>query len=233
MQGKSFGAFTTASEANAIIPLLPKKGAIVLDVGANQGLWTKALLASAEDQIERIYAFEPSRANHEALSQIDWPGLEVVHAAVGRAPGTVTIYSDYAGSGLASVHPRHDVTQTMQEQVPMVSLDDFVYGRGLERIDFLKMDIEGHELFALEGAARLLSERRVRALSFEFGDSNLNSRTFFRDFWEKLTGYGFSLFRITPGAKLYPITRYWSDLEEFVGVANYVAVLRGDDSASS
>lgn len=232
IQGKSFGAYTTELEVRAILSLLPAEGAIVFDVGANQGLWTRALLALAETRVERIYAFEPAQAHHTALQQVEWAGLDIIRAAVGKESGIATIFSDYEGSGLASIHRRHDVPQLVRETVPMTSLDDFTNERNISRIDFIKMDIEGHELFALAGAERLLTERRIRALSFEFGDSNLNSRTFFRDLWEVLTGFGFELFRIAPGGQLYAIRRYWTDLENFVGVANYVAVLRRDDSAA-
>ncbi|MBA2668899.1 MAG: hypothetical protein H0U67_00835 [Gemmatimonadetes bacterium] len=40
-----------------------------------------------------------------------------------------------------------------------------------------------------------------------------------------LGGFGFKIFRIVPGAKLYPTTRYLPDLEDSAGVASYVAVL--------
>jgi hypothetical protein len=51
----------------------------------------------------------------------------------------------------------------------------------------MKMDIEGHELFALRGAKRALARGVIRPLSFEFGTGNINSRTFFRDYWDLLT----------------------------------------------
>jgi FkbM family methyltransferase len=232
-QGKSWGAFTTESEVRAILPFLPQTGAIVFDVGANQGLWTRALMECAATRVERIYAFEPCEAHRASLEQIRWPGFELVQAAVGREAGTAVIHSEAAGSLTASLHARLDVPQTIREEVPVVSLDDFAGERGIGRIDFLKMDIEGHELFALQGATTLLSERRIRALSFEFGDSNLNSRTFFRDFWEMLGSLGFGIFRIVPEGKLFPITRYCRDLEDFVGVSNYVAVLSQDNGSAA
>jgi hypothetical protein len=89
----------------------------------------------------------------------------------------------------------------------------------------MKMDIEGHELFALRGAQRALTSRKIGALSFEFGCGNINSRTFFRDFWNLLNGSGFDIWRIAPGGREVRIIEYYEDLEYFRGATNYVAAL--------
>jgi hypothetical protein len=88
------------------------------------------------------------------------------------------------------------------------------------------MDIEGHELFALKGALAALGAKRIGALSFEFGAGNVNSRTFFRDFWQLLTPLGYELRRICPGGATTTLFEYYEDLEFFRGVTNYLAVLK-------
>ena len=93
------------------------------------------------------------------------------------------------------------------------------------------MDVEGHELFVLRGARQSLASRKIGALSFEFGCGNINSRTFFRDFWELLTGAGFSIWRITPSGKYLPVGDYYEDLEYFRGLANYVAELKPESDS--
>jgi hypothetical protein len=66
----------------------------------------------------------------------------------------------------------------------------------------------------------------IRALSFEFGLNNIESRTFFRDFWDLLVPFGFSIFRIAPGGNLIQIHEYREELEYFKIVSNYVAVIQ-------
>jgi hypothetical protein len=89
----------------------------------------------------------------------------------------------------------------------------------------MKMDIEGHELSALRGAANALGTGVIRALAFEFGSGNINSRTFFRDYWELLTkSHNYRIRRVLPGGRLLPVDRYSEELEYFRGVTNYVAV---------
>ncbi len=226
MQGKGLGAANLEAEAAAIVPLLPERGAVVLDVGAHKGRWTRALLACAETRISRLFAFEPSTASLEHLAGIG--GVEVVAAAVSDRDGSAMLYSTEPGASLGSLYQRRldhlGATHTPQEIVRLVTLDTFADERGICVIDFMKMDIEGNELAALRGSARLLAARRIRALSFEFGDCNLDGRTYFRDLWDMLTAVGFKIFRIVPLARLLPIHRYTTDLETFEPT-NYVAVL--------
>jgi hypothetical protein len=104
------------------------------------------------------------------------------------------------------------------------TLDSFAEEEDLAKIDFLKMDIEGHELSALGGASRLLERKVIRALSFEFGGCNIDSRTYFQDFWHLLRDSGFQVFRILPRGRLLRIDHYSEHLEVFT-TTNYLAAL--------
>ncbi len=132
-----------------------------------------------------------------------------------------------AGSGIGSLHQRdlasYGITHEKQEDVVTTTLDDFVQRSGIERVDYLKLDVEGHELSALRGAERLLRERRIRALSFEFGGTQLDSRFFFRDYWKLLASYGYGIHRLLPGGALLPMRAYDVALEVF-RLTTYVAL---------
>ena len=92
------------------------------------------------------------------------------------------------------------------------------------RIDYLKLDIEGHELFALKGGARMLAERRVRFVQFEFGEANVDFRTYIRDF-HSLLGPDYCLHRIVADG-LRQIPAYSAELEEVFATINYLAELK-------
>ena len=63
----------------------------------------------------------------------------------------------------------------------MTTVDAYCAAEGIERVDYLKVDAEGHDLAVLQGAAGML-EVGVRFVQFEFGGGNIDSRTFLRDF---------------------------------------------------
>ena len=59
----------------------------------------------------------------------------------------------------------------------------------------MKIDIEGNEYKALRGGMKLLTEKRIKAIQIETGGSNIDSRTYFRDFWDLLHN-DYSVYRI-------------------------------------
>jgi FkbM family methyltransferase len=228
-QGKGSGGHSVAEEVRAALPFLPQQGAVVLDVGANKGLWSRTMLAEAGERLARLVAVEPSRHNWLEIEAIADPRFSLIRKALSESDGTATLHMDAPGSGLASLTQRNlthvGLAMEESEAIETVRLDTLLAELGLERIDFMKLDIEGHELSALQGGEKALAEGRIRALSFEFGGSNIDTRTFFRDFWLLLHGHGYALLRIVPGGSPVPIQRYHERLESFV-TTNYLAILR-------
>jgi FkbM family methyltransferase len=94
------------------------------------------------------------------------PNLVVVQAAVGEKAEKLQLYSDSADSKWASLYKRNDsFTRGFEFQtftVPVITIDELMEEQGLDHVDFMKMDIEGHELFALRGASVALRARRSR-----------------------------------------------------------------------
>jgi FkbM family methyltransferase len=201
---------------------------VVIDCGANRGEWTREVRRRLGSDEGTWVAVEPSPGCLPFLES--FTNLEIIHAGVGEREELLRLYTNEGTSELASLHPRSDSMAQGREfaaiDVKIVTLDSIIGEKQLNKVDFLKMDLEGHELFALRGAVRALERRQIRALSFEFGIGNVNSRTFFRDFWNFLTPLGFELRRICPGGTTILVTEYYEDLEFFRGVTNYIAILK-------
>ncbi|MEV1051974.1 FkbM family methyltransferase [Streptomyces sp. NPDC049887] len=207
---------------------------VIFDVGANYGQWSTGLHSALGTRNGRYFLFEPQPACRPALARTRVPNQVVIPAAVSDEEGSATIFADTPGSGVASVHRRRDSyfgdMTAHQEKVPVTTIDREVERWGVERIDLLKLDIEGAEYQALRGAAGSLRDRRVTTIAFEFGSANVYSRTFFRDFWDLLTPLGYRLWRICPGGVLLPVQAYTEELEHFRGVSNYLASLGTPES---
>jgi FkbM family methyltransferase len=198
---------------------------IVFDVGANVGDYASQVLERFESGV-RIFAFEPSRRSFEHLSaRLEGKdGVQLFNIGFGDNEEVVPLYSTGEASPLASVYDRPldhvGLSMTEREDVRITRLDDFCHEEGIAHIDLLKLDVEGHELKALQGAAGLIEAGGIDFIQFEFGGANIDSRTYFRDFFE-LLHERFNLYRIL-GDGLAPIERYEEALEIFVTV-NYLA----------
>lgn len=230
LQGK--GAATgwdMTNEAKVASRYVSRANGVVFDIGANRGEWSTALYRLLDSKDVRFYLFEPSQTCYAALQALANPQFELVCAAVGAVSGSGILYTPEPGSPYASLTPRRDTWYTFpgdpyQEAVPIITVDDFIAENGLSEVDLMKIDVEGHELSVLKGAQTALAEGRIRALTFEFGSGHVNTRTFFRDFWDLLVPRGYALYRIAPGAIVLPIQDYYEDLEYFRGVSNYLAL---------
>ncbi|MCM0593364.1 MAG: FkbM family methyltransferase [Gloeotrichia echinulata DEX184] len=225
--GKGSGSTSIEEEVEAAFRNIYRQYPVVFDVGANVGLWSKKLLEFQPNA--KLFQFEPSEACRIEVQNLNLPNSTLIPCAVGKSEGTAYLYSSSNTDGSASLYQRKDGRfkdyEYQQYSVSMTTLDQVIADYSIEFVDFLKMDIEGHEMEALLGASQALNDGKIGAMSFEFGSGNINSRTFFIDFWELLKEKGFQLYRITPGGKLLEIQDYYEDLEYFRGVSNYIARL--------
>ena len=179
-------------------------GGVLFDVGAHVGL-VSIQVAVARGDVS-VHAFEPSTTNAARLERnlALNPGASVrlIRAAVGEGEGEAELATaaggaDLAGSRiLAEPGPR---SESSVERVPLVTLDGYADEHRIERVHALKLDVEGSELAALGGAARLLSERRIGCLVCELNDVYLAERGLDRaDVVERLRGFGYRPAPIPP-----------------------------------
>lgn len=145
-----------------------RPGGTMFDLGAHTG--TYALHAArAVGATGAVYAFEPLPSNaarlRENVALNGFTNLTVVEAAVSDVAGRTSFSSvEVAGeSGWGSlVIDASDVTRAIDVEV--VTLDAFADARGIERVDLIKLDIQGSELQALRGAEQLLRTSRPDVL---------------------------------------------------------------------
>jgi FkbM family methyltransferase len=225
IQGKGGGEITVEKEARIALDFLGRvdsENLVVFDVGANQGLYTEAILRLAPQA--RIFAFEPSssaRAIFESKLHGD-EKIEVIPFALGESIASAELYSDTPGSGLASLTKRRldhfGIDFNYAERIQITTLDSFIESTGVVP-NILKMDVEGHELSVLKGG--LANLEKIQVIQFEFGGCNIDTRTFFQDFWYTLTPLGFSIFRISPSGRT-KIESY-SEEEEYFNTSNFIA----------
>ena len=184
---------STFSEYLAVYGLLPGPGEQnlmrkrlahahnVFDVGANVGVWT--VLMSKFNPSARVHSFEPNRATFNLLEvnvkENRCANVTLINAAASDREGTTLFQVPPNASIFGRIVPTEqsidDDARFLNAPVSQVlglRLADYCSRAGIAMIDFMKMDIEGHELAALRGLEPLLSERRVKAMYVETIETN-------------------------------------------------------------
>src|SRR5581483_1073902 len=177
---------------------------VIVDAGANVGDSVAIYRSLFPDAF--IHAFEPYPDVYRQLAA-RWaadPHVRVHQAAVTDVTATKRFYvnkehvtnsllplrkgaESWAGAGAASADAGLEV--------PTTSLDDFCARERIDRIDLLKLDIQGGEGMAIAGASRLLSQKAVRLVYTEVLFAPLyDGQASFCDLATALVRYGYQLF---------------------------------------
>ena len=152
-----------------------RAGDVVLDVGAHVGVHalTAARRLRALGGGGRVVAFEPTPDSAGAIragAARNALAVEVVPSALGDADGEVELRGDprYSAhdAGVRSQFGDGDVIA----RAPVTTFDGWARRTRLERLDVVKLDIEGAEILALHGMAQTLRRLRPRLLAIEVKD---------------------------------------------------------------
>jgi FkbM family methyltransferase len=191
--------------------------AVIFDVGANEGDWTAA--ATHLNHQGAYHCFEPSIATFEKLRERGLPtNVRLNNSALGQATGEVQLYVFGDTSVLNSFYPRAGLSQVAErvEEVSVTTLDDYALANSIDFVDFLKLDVEGHEYSVLRGAERMLRERRIGMIQLEYGGTQIDARVFLKDIFGLLIvpPCSYKAHKLFP-TWLEPVERYSQDLDNF------------------
>lgn len=169
----------------AVVAPLLRRGATVVDVGANYGQFT-LFVAGRIGDTGRVHAFEPApmawdRLQENLACNIALKGRISCHnLALSDQPGRSDFYHYPMNPAWNSLYP-HDKWLSLEHRArnaptiaPQIvftinvnTLDCFCAEAEVTDIDLLKIDVEGFELAVLHGARKILEQRRVRVVAFE------------------------------------------------------------------
>jgi len=143
------------------VRIQPEAGDFVIDAGACMGD-TAAVFAARVGSAGRVFAFDPLPSHVTASEHnIGQNGFDNRAVVVPLAVGNVTRNTGLRVGQDSGVSPGFSVYGN-EDKLPMVTIDDFVAAEKPARVDFIKMDIEGAELAALEGAVDTMTRYRPK-----------------------------------------------------------------------
>lgn len=202
---------------------------VIFDVGANIGHYSIDLVPVFGSSSVDIHAFEPSKTTFEPLKAnvCKYDCITPHNLGLSDKQQQLTLHTSSTRSSAASVYNRNmDNTQIVldvEETIDLSTVDLFCQQKGIDHIHFLKIDVEGHELSVLQGAANMIKEKKISYIQFEFGGTDIDARVFFRDFWYLLRD-NYTFHRIVKNG-LQPIKKYKESLEIFSAI-NYLLEIR-------
>lgn len=204
--------------------------AVIFDVGANIGDFSNLIINGLIGKLDiELHSFEPSKVTFNKLEKNVKPDKNIFlnNLALGNKKGEVELFFDEACSGLASLTKRKldhfNIKFNLSEKVIIDTLDNYCNSNNIQNIDLLKIDVEGHELDVLQGSVEMFSNRQIKMVSFEFGGTNIDTRTYYRDLYYFFDNYKMKIYRITPSAMLIPMNEYNEMYEQF-RTTNFLAL---------
>jgi FkbM family methyltransferase len=200
----------------------------LFDVGSHLGEYLGVALDLLAREEYRIHCFEPSGRLFGILSEKATGDGRVVlnNCGLGKEKGQVQLYYDAEEAGGSLTKRRLDhigIDYSQSETVEIDTLDSYCEKNGIPYIHLLKMDIEGHELDLLLGARHMFETGAVKIATFEFGGCNIDTHTYFQDYFYYFKEMNMDLYRITPSGYLFPMKGY-SEMEEQFKTTNFAAI---------
>jgi FkbM family methyltransferase len=174
-----------------------KEGTVFVDIGANIGYYS-LLAARRVGQAGKVYAFEPAPENYAMLVKNmefnRYRNIIAVQKAVSNRNGVARFFID------AEYPMQHRFQNSKDEEdtieVSVITLDNFFKDKGY-KVDLIKMDIEGAEMFVLEGMQKVLNENKNLVIFSEFNPRLLKKLGVHpEDFLHKLAENGFRMYEI-------------------------------------
>jgi FkbM family methyltransferase len=212
-----FKAYADRAERQLLQKIL-FPGAVVVDAGANIGIYSEYLSRCVGPK-GLVHAFEPCPNNFMRLrfATRKLPNVCLSPAAVGERSGKTTLYI----SDKLNVDHRAYATEGSARralQVGMVALDD--YFKPGERVDLLKLDIQGYEVHALQGATRVVNENRDIKLLLEFWPYGLKQAGFnWGQLIEILEGFAMNIMFVRPdGLMPFEANNVRTDVDWYVNL---------------
>ena len=166
-----FGTYFMEEENIRCWQSIARRATTILDVGANAGIYSLAALAVQPQAT--VHAFEPTpeiaKRLRETAAMNALDRLYVHETAVSARNGTAVLkrYRGDLGTNEGMNFIAQTPSDTGDERVQTVRLDQFCTDHAIEKIDLLKVDIQGHEYAALQGAEQLIRTGRIETIFME------------------------------------------------------------------
>lgn len=211
-------------EREVLRRLRPVDGAVLLDVGANEGDWSR--IARAEQPGTTVHAFEivPSTVASLRARVAGDPGIVVHPHGLADVDGSVEVWVPLRSSrGASIVHSEVLGREVTRVEAPIRRGIGVLDELGRPPVALLKVDVEGATLAVLRGLEPALADGTIEVVQFEWNEWTVEAGSTLRDHHLLLDGAGFAVGRLHPDGAVFAPYR---PAEERAAPGTYLAVRR-------
>lgn len=199
---------------------------IIIDGGANVGDYS--LMVTKIIPKCRVYAFEPVKSTFHKLTEnvreYSWISPVMSGLFKENCSMEINLFKADEHSSLYDIQGLPEKSN-QKETIKLIRGDDFMTGKSIDFIDFLKLDIEGAEYDALLGFENCIKNGKVRAIQFEYGYINITTKKLLIDFYNFFEANNYVVGKIFP--KAVEFRKYDFIYEDFIG-PNFIAVKKSE-----
>lgn len=205
---------------------------VVFDIGANIGEYT-AMIKEKSDGLNldlHLHLFEPTQSCFKAIYDKfkNDTSIRLNNFGASNSNAEATIFYDKEQSGLASLYQRnldsYNLELNLSERIKLKRLDSYIEENNIKHIDFVKIDIEGHELKAFEGFGKYIDGDFIDYIQFEYGGANLDAHVSLMEIYSFFNNRGFNIAKIMQNGLE---NREYSPYMDNFNYSNYVAISQG------
>lgn len=176
-----------------------KEGDVFIDAGANVGSYT-LIAAKQTGKTGRVFAFEPAGEIYnrlcENVSLNKYDNIQTEKKALYDKNTTLDLFlANKMNLGMSSIY-HHDTESGITERVEAIKLDDYIDDQNINRIDLIKIDIEGSEMHALKGMQKTLDKFKPEILIELKEETHTQSDLSVVDMIDFLTGSGYTQYSL-------------------------------------
>ena len=201
---KNYGNFKSTGEEQ-FVDMISDEIKICFDIGANIGNYSELLLKKTD---AKVYAFEPMEKSYQELIKLKkkyGERIVVEKVALGNENGSKIIYSASSNSEKASFEKNLEKLSFIDKknldefEVLIKKVDTLNFFNKTEKVDFLKIDVEGHEYEVVKGAKKFIEFNSPKFIQIEINWHQLFKNTNLYQFSILLKEY--DVFKILPYGK--------------------------------
>jgi FkbM family methyltransferase len=199
----------------------------VFDVGANRGEWSLMVKKIFPNALIHCFEIIPQTFNLLSSTLESYGNIFLNNFGLSDSHKQVSVTYFPQGDTISSIQSLPWELGSEIIKCNVITGDDYIKRREINKIDLIKIDIEGHDFFALKGFSEFLTTKSISVIQFEYGCTCIPSRITLGDFYDFLIPKGYSI------GRLYPMGVDFKEYELFhdenFRMGNYVAVHKSMD----